>query len=39
MKKIVGCAYNMDTGCVELRYADGSVYAIRKLNKRREGTA
>ena len=28
MKKIVGCAYNMDTGCVELRYADGSMYFI-----------
>ena len=28
MKKIVGCAYNMDTGCVELRYTDGSMYSM-----------
>ena len=28
MKKFVSCAYNMDTGCVELRYADGSMYFI-----------
>ena len=28
MKKLVSCAYNMDTGCVELRYSDGSMYSI-----------
>ena len=28
MKKIVSCAYNMDSGCVELRYTDGSMYSI-----------
>ena len=28
MKKILSCAFNMDTGCVELRYADGSLYSI-----------
>ena len=28
MKKIVSCAYNMDTGCVELRYTDGSMYSM-----------
>ena len=28
MRKIVSCAYNMDTGCVELRYADGGMYSI-----------
>ena len=28
MRKIVSYAYNMDTGCVELRYADGSMYSI-----------
>ena len=28
MKKLVSCAFNMDTGCVELRYADGSMYSI-----------
>ena len=28
MKKFVSCAYNMDTGCVELRYTDGSMYSM-----------
>ena len=28
MKKLVSCAYNMDTGCAELRYTDGSMYSI-----------
>ena len=28
MEKFVSCAYNMDTGCVELRYTDGSMYSI-----------
>ena len=28
MRKIVSCAYNMDTGCVELWYSDGSMYSI-----------
>ena len=28
MKKLLSCAFNMDTGCVELRYADGSLYSI-----------
>ena len=28
MKKLLSCAFNMDTGCVELRYADGSMYSI-----------
>ena len=28
MKKLVSCAFNMDTGCVELRYTDGSMYSI-----------
>ena len=28
MKKLVSCAYNMDSGCVELRYTDGSMYSI-----------
>ena len=28
MKKLVSCAYNMDTGCVELRYTDGSMYSM-----------
>ena len=28
MKKLISCDFNMDTGCVELRYADGSMIAI-----------
>ena len=28
MKKLVSCAFNMDTGCVELRYTDGSMYSM-----------
>ena len=28
MKKLLSCEFNMDTGCVELRYSDGSMYSI-----------
>ncbi len=28
MKKIRKCEYNMDTGCVELEFMDGTVIAI-----------
>ena len=28
MKKILSCALNMDTGCVELRFSDGSMISI-----------
>lgn len=28
MKKIKSCEFNMDTGCVELRFAGGSIIAI-----------
>lgn len=28
MKKLVSCAYSMDTGCVELRYTDESMCSI-----------
>ena len=28
MKFLISCAYNMDTGCVELKYTDGSRIAI-----------
>lgn len=28
MEKIVSCGFNMDTACVELRFADGSMVAI-----------
>ncbi|MGM9651038.1 MAG: DUF6061 family protein [Faecousia sp.] len=28
MKKFVSCAFNINNWCVELRYADGSMYSI-----------
>lgn len=28
MEKIVFCGFNMDTACVELRFADGSMATI-----------
>ena len=28
MKKIRSCKFNMDTGCVELRFSDGGMIAI-----------
>ena len=28
MKKLLGCTFNMDTACVELRFADGSMISI-----------
>ena len=28
MEKLISCAFNMDTACVELRFSDGSVYSI-----------
>ena len=28
MKNIKSCEYNMDTGCVELRFTDGGVISI-----------
>lgn len=28
MEKIVSCGFNMDTACVELRFADGSMATI-----------
>lgn len=28
MKRIVNCEFNMDTGCVEAKYDDGSIIAI-----------
>ena len=27
-KKVLSCEFNIDTGCVEVRYADGSMLAI-----------
>ena len=28
MKTLLFCEFNMDTGCVELRYSDGSIISI-----------
>ena len=28
MKRIISCAYNMDTNCVETAFSDGSMLAI-----------
>ncbi len=28
MKKVISCEFNMDSGCVEVRYSDGSLIAI-----------
>ena len=28
MKILLSCEFSMDTGCVELRYSDGSLYSI-----------
>ena len=28
MKKLLSCAFNMDTACVELKFSDGSMIAI-----------
>lgn len=28
MKKLISCAFNMDTACAELRFTDGSICSI-----------
>ena len=28
MKKLLGCTFNMDTACVELRFSDGSMCSM-----------
>ena len=28
MKKLISCAFDMDTACVELRFSDGSICSI-----------
>lgn len=27
-KKVISCAFNIDTACVEIKYVDGSMIAI-----------
>ena len=36
MKSLISCEFNMDTGCVEMRYADGSMIAINCTAVERE---
>ena len=36
MKNLISCEFNMDTGCVELRYADGGMIAINCTAVERE---
>ena len=31
MEKLISCAFNMDTACVELRFSDGSICAINTI--------
>ena len=38
MKNLIFCEFNMDTGCVELRYTDGSMIAIDCTAVEREAT-
>ena len=28
MERLISCEFNMDTACVELKYADGSMISI-----------
>ena len=28
LEKLISCAFNMDTACVELHFTDGSIYSI-----------
>ena len=32
MQKPISCAFNMDSGCVELKFCDGSLIAINKCH-------
>ena len=35
--KILSCAFNMDTACVELKFSDGSMIAIDTIAVENEG--
>ena len=35
-KKVLSCAFNMDTGCVEVKYADDSMIAINCMKVENE---
>lgn len=36
MKRLLSCEFNMDTACVELKFADGSVIAINTIDVENE---
>lgn len=36
MDRLVSCAFNMDTACVELKFADGSMIAIDTITVENE---
>ena len=36
MKRLISCSFNMDTACVELNSADGSVIAINTIDVENE---
>lgn len=36
MKRLISCSFNMDTACVELKFADGSVIAINTIDVENE---
>ena len=36
MRKLLSCAYNMDTCCVELKFSDGSMIAIDTIDVENE---
>ena len=36
MKRLISCEFNMDTACVELKFADGSMIAIDTIAVKNE---
>lgn len=36
MGKLISCAFNMDTSCVELRFSDGSICSINTIAVKNE---
>ena len=36
MERLIFCVFNMDTACVELKFADGSVIAINTIDVENE---
>ena len=36
MERLIFCEFNMDTACVELKFADGSVIAINTIDAENE---